>query len=778
MSYSESDTRSKFIDPMLKNNWREEEYIIREHYFTDGRKLVGNKRWPRCFADYILRYNWINLAIIEAKSKDKEPTEWLEQVKNYGNKLQIRFVYSTNGEKIYEFDLQSGKWDFLEKYPTPEELYHRVIWPEETIKQHILNQPYYLTWGMKPRYYQEIAIQKALESIAEWKERTLLTLATGTGKTFIAFQISYKLFQARRTRDGSQRRPRILFLADRNILVDQAMNTFNPLEKDLVKITGTEIKKRWWKVPTNANIFFAIYQAIIGDKIEWEENYEEEDIKNYYKQYPSDFFDLVIIDECHRWWANEAGSRNDILKHFSPAIHLGMTATPKREDNIDTYKYFWNPVYQYSLKDWINDGFLSPYKVKRIRTSLDELVLKSDDKIVKWQAEKTVYEITDFDKNIIVPERNDLIAQSILANMSPLEKTIIFCVDQPHALRMRDSINKYKTIKDPDYCVRVTSNEWEIWRAFLERFQDNDKNIPTILTSSQMLTTGVDARNVRNIVLLRNIGSMVEFKQIIGRWTRLFEWKDFFTILDFTWATNKFYDEAWDGDAVEIEDTKAEWWEEKPNKPERKPKDETTEDQFLPKERLEIRLADDRILKIVNVETRYIDENWKPVSATDFLQKLIWQLPDLYQNEEQLRTLRANPETREKLLEKLASMWIDSEQLESLKKMFEADDSDIFDILAHISFNSDIKKRVQRVAYVKSTKIVFDHYENLKAQEFLNFVLEQYAEHWIFELQRNNLGKLISLYKQWTISDMANIFWWNEKLKEAYYELQEGLFRI
>ena len=775
MGHSESDTRAKFIDPQLKSNWWEEEYIIREHYFTDGRKLIGGKRWERCFADYILKYNWVKLAIIEAKSDDKEPTEWLEQVKNYWNKLQIRFVYSTNWAKIYEFDFQTGKWDFIDKYPTPEELYHRMIWPEETLKQQILSQPYHMTWWMKVRYYQEIAIQKALESIAEWKDRILLTLATWTWKTFIAFQIVYKLFMARRSKDWAQRRPRILFLADRNILIDQAINTFNPLEKDLVKVTGEEVRKRNGKVPTNANIFFAIYQAIIWEKAEWEEDYQDEDLKNYYKQYPSDFFDLVIIDECHRWWSNENGSRHDILKYFSSAIHLWMTATPKREDNIDTYRYFWTPVYQYSLKDWINDWFLSPYKVKRIRTSIDELVLNTWDTVVKWEIEKTLYEIQDFDRIIVVPERNDLIAQSIIENISPLEKTIVFCVDQEHALRMRDSINKYKTIKDPDYCVRVTSNEGEVWRNYLERFQDNDKTIPTILTSSQMLTTWVDAKNVRNIVLLRNIGSMVEFKQIIGRWTRLFEWKDFFTILDFTGATNKFYDETWDGEPEGIDDG----WE-KPKSP-KKGTDEwwwTIVEPPMPKERLEVRLADDRILKIVNVETRYIDEHGKPVSATEFLQKLIGQLPELYQSEEQLRELRANPETREKLLWQLASMGIDNEQLESLKKMFEADDSDIFDILAHISFNSDIKKRVQRVAYVKDTKIVFEHYENLKAQEFLDFILEQYAEHGIFELQGNNLGNLISLYKKWTVSDMSLAFGWERFLKEAYYELQEGLFRI
>lgn len=778
MSHSESDTRAKFIDPKLKENWRTEENIIREHYFTDGRKLTGGKRGKRCFADYILKYNGVKLAIVEAKSDDKEPTEGLEQVKEYGKKLCIRFLYSTNGKEIYEFDMQAGKWAFVQEYPTPEELFARMIWPYEYIKQLILSQPYYLTWGMKPRYYQEIAIQKALEAIVDGNQRVLLTLATGTGKTFIAFQIVWKLFQAKWAIDGTQRRPRILFLADRNILVDQAINTFNPLEKDLVKVTWVEVKKRNGKVPTNANVFFAIYQAIIGEKVEGEEDYQDEDLRNYYKQYPSDFFDLIIIDECHRGWANEAGSRHDILKYFSSAIHLGMTATPKREDNIDTYKYFGDPVYQYSLKEGINDGFLSPYKVKRIRTSIDELVLNKWDTILKGEAEKTIYELADFDKTIVVPERNDLIAQSILENMNPLDKTIIFCVDQPHALRIRDSINKYKTIKDADYCVRVTSNEGEIWRNFLERFQDNDKTIPTILTSSQMLTTWVDAKNVRNIVLLRNIGSMVEFKQIIGRWTRLFEGKDFFTIIDFTGATNKFYDENWDGDAIETEE---EWEEVIARNEAILEKDftsATSDDDKKYKEKLEVRLADDRVLKIVNIETRYIDENGKPVSATEFLQTLIGKLPELYQDEQQLRTLRANPETREKLLSKLADMGIDTEQLESLKKMFEADDSDIFDVLAHISFNTDIKKRTERVAYVKGIKVVYDHYENLKAQEFLDFVLEQYAQHGIFELQGNNLGNLISLYKKGTVPEMALAFGGDESLKEAYYELQGELFSI
>jgi len=610
MSYSESDTRANYIDHQLKNSKWEAHNIKREYYFTDGRKALWNKRWNRKFADYLLKYKWCNLAIIEAKKEWLAPTEWLEQVKDYWKILNIRFVYSSNWKETYEFDLLTWKWVFIDKYPTPEELYNKVYSETNKTIEILLNEPFLLS-DKKPRYYQEIAINKTMEAIWNWKNRILLTLATGTWKTVIAFQTVYKLFMARWSKDWIWvRRPRILFLADRNVLVDQAMNTFNPLEKDILKINWKEIKKRWWKVPTNANIFFAIYQALVwwsieGDSetnSEWQNFIEEA----YYNRYDKDFFDLIIIDECHRWGAKDDWNWAEILKYFSSAVHLWLTATPKRDDNVDTYKYFWKPIYEYSLKAWIDDGFLTPFKIKRIKLNIDELVLNSWDQILTWEAKKDVYYTKDMESNIIIDERSDLIAQTILNQINKMDKTIVFCVNQWHALRIRDSINKYKSVSDPDYCVRVTSDEWENGRTFLERFQDNDKDIPVILTSSQMLTTWVDALNVRNIVLVRNIWSIVEYKQIVWRWTRVFEWKDYFTILDFVGATNDFKDELWD------------WWPEEENLVDSDSKNKTKRDSKdekelwewnieigEPKEKLRVKLADNRELKVIDIETRY-----------------------------------------------------------------------------------------------------------------------------------------------------------------------------
>ncbi len=775
MKFSESDTRAKYIDPSLKSSSWEEINIIREHYFTDWRKALWGKRWKRKFADYILTYKWVKLAIIEAKKQNLEPTEWLEQVKEYAKILNLRFVYSTNWQRIYQFDLETGFWDFVESYPTPEELYNMVYLEKNSTKEVLLNEPFLLS-EKKPRYYQEIAINKVMEAISEDKKRILLTLATGTWKTVIAFQTVYKLFQARWSLEGIwNRRPRILFLADRNVLVDQAMNTFNPLEKDILKINWIEIKKRWWKVPTNANVFFSIYQALVW----WNQNDDNEtkDDSNYieeayFSRYPKDFFDLIIIDECHRWWAKEDWNWAEILKYFDSAVHLWLTATPKREDNIDTYKYFWKPVYEYSLKAWIDDWFLTPFKIKRIKLNIDELVLNSWDTVISWVADKDVYYTKDMEKNIVIHERSDLIAQTILNQINKMDKTIIFCTDQGHALRIRDSINKYKTVKDSDYCVKVTSNEWEIWRQYLERFQDNDKDIPVILTSSQMLTTWVDALNVRNIVLVRNIWSIVEYKQIVWRWTRVFDWKDYFTILDFVGATNDFRDELWDG-----------WPEEIPETPETPPKIKPPRNWWWntwwewwepPKEKLVVKLWDRREVKVIDIETRYLDPNsWKHLSSEEFLQKIVWELPNFYKDEHQLRMLWSNPETREELLTWLSHIWLDKEQLEDLKTMFEATDSDIFDVLAHLSFNNDIKYRSERSIYWEE---VVDNYDSLKAREFLEFLLALYVKNGILEFRKDWLASKIELFNKWQAREIASEFGWIEELRNAYYEVQKSLY--
>lgn len=775
MFFSESDTRSKFIDQKLKNDGWQENSIIREYYFTDWRKLLWNARWKRKFVDYILSYKWIKLAIIEAKKLDLEATEWLEQVKEYAKILSLRFVFSTNWKKIYQFDMQTGFWSFVENYPNPEKLYEMVFEAENEAREILLKEPFYLT-DKKPRYYQEVAIQKTMEKIAENQKRILLTLATWTGKTVIAFQIIYKLFQARWSLDGiGKRRPRILFLADRNVLVNQAMNTFNPLEKDTIKINSEEIRKRNGKVPTNASIFFWIYQALTGWNY-WEDtendNFSSEE---YFRQYDKNFFNLIVIDECHRWWAREDGNWAEILKYFESAVQIGLTATPKRADNVDTYKYFWNPIYEYSLKNGIDDGFLTPFKIKRIQLNTDEFVLNSSDKIISWEVKKQVFGVNDMDRTIVIDERTELVAQTILQQINKMDKTIVFCVDQDHALRMRDAINKYKTVKDADYCVRVTSNEWEIWKIFLEKFQNNSKDIPTILTSSQMLTTWVDALNVRNIVLDRNIWSIVEYKQIIGRGTRVFDGKDFFTVYDFRWATTKFVDEIWDW--LPEEDFEKEEKEKELQKQEKfeniLPKDEEIKEK---NEKIFIKLADNREVKIINIETRYLDPTTgKHLSSEDFIKKILGELPKFYQNEHDLRLAWANPETREKFLKNLEYIWLDAEQIENLKKIFEAEKSDIFDILAYISYGNEIKNRTERSKIAKS---ILEKYENPKAKDFLQFLLGLYEREWIMSFKKEGLSSKIELFNRWLAREIAAEFGWVQELKQAYYDLQKGIYEV
>ena len=621
---------------------------------------------------------------------------------------------------------------------------------------------------MQPRYYQELAVHAATDAIGQGKSRVLLTLATGTGKTFIAFQIVHKVFQARWNRDNAgSRRPRVLFLADRNILADQAINTFNPYEKDLIKINGEEVRKRNGVVPTNAHIFFAIYQAIA----------ERENIGGYYKAYPKNFFDLVLIDECHRGAANEAGSWRAILDHFSSAVHLGLTATPKRTDNVDTYEYFGQPAYVYSLKNGINDGFLTPYRVKRIRTNLDELVLTKDDVIVEGESGQGIYQVEDYDRKIIVDERTELVAKAILQNINPLEKTIVFCENQNHALTMRDMINKYKAVKDPHYCVRVTSDEGKVGRELLEKFQDNDKDIPTIITSSQMLTTGVDARNVRNVVLDRTIGTMVEFKQIVGRGTRVFDGKDYFTIVDFRGATNNFYDEEWDGEPEAPEPGGIREPTTPPNTPE--PPEGGDSEPSEPRPRLKIKLGKHRELKVIDIETRYIDENGRPLTIQEFVERLIEQLPGLFKSVDDLRDIWSDPDLREQILAKLVQAGFDKEQLTTLRRMFEADDCDMFDLLAFLAFEQPMATRKSRAEAVRANNAFFNQYQQEKARQFLHFVLNRYEQTGVTELARERLPALIELSDLGTNKEASMAFGGKPaQLLAAFKQLQHQLYHL
>lgn len=770
---NEAQTRLDLIDPALNaSNWNG--LFLVEENITAGRLIGGGKRGKNLSADYVLHYKNEKLAVIEAKREGLPPTSGLEQAKKYGELLKLQFVYSTNGKRIYEFNMLEGKGDYIDQYPTPDELYNRIYKKAGTLREKIINQPYSKD-GKTPRYYQELAINKAIEAICNQENRILLTLATGTGKTIIAFQLAYKLYQAKWNVNGTKRRPKILFLADRNILADQAINTFNSLEKDLVKINGAEIKKRNGKVPTNVSLYFAIYQAIA----------EKEDIGGYYSAYPKNFFDLVIIDECHRGSAKEGGNWRKILDHFDKAVHVGLTATPKRDDNVNTYNYFGKPVYEYSLKKGIEDGFLSPYKVKRFKTTLEEYSYQMGDVVIDGELDpEKRYTTKNFNREIVLYEHIDLIAKTIVEQINPFDKTIVFCVDQEHAANMRDSINKYKNVRDKNYCVRVTSDDGKDGRKHLEHFQDNDKDIPTILTSSLMLTTGVDARNVRNIVLVRHINSMVEFKQIIGRGTRLYDNKDFFTILDFADSSERFNDKDWDG----LPDEETETTIRTPNPRGIKgPKEENggygtnvggndSETPPPPKQKIRVQLSNNRILEIKDIQIQYIDEDGRPLTAEAFLKRILGFLPDLYQDEAQLRQLWANPKTRKEAFEFLRSKNIAEEQLESLKQIIDAKDCDLFDVLNHISHSKALLTRTKRASTVRNNNQFFGVYKDLQAQEFLHFLLERYEQDGIKELDRSKLSELIKLKKMDT-SEVIALFGSADKLIEAFLNLQKELYK-
>ena len=555
---NEAETRAEYIDPALKAaGWGvvEGSRILREYPITLGRIEGHGRRAKPLTADYVLVYRNHKLAVIEAKGLEEPLTEGVAQAKNYAGKLAIRYTYSTNGHSIYGIDMTKGKEGVLDQYPTPEELWSRTFAEANAWRDRFAAVPFEDKGGyFQGRYYQDLAIDRVMEAIAADKPRILLTLATGTGKTFIAFQIAWKLFHSRwnlsdwKSGREPSRRPRVLFLADRNILANQAYNAFSPFPEDaLVRIEPEDIRKKG-KVPKNGSLFFTIFQTFMSGPP------KDGEPSPYFGEYPRDFFDFIVIDECHRGGANDESNWRGILEYFAPAVQLGLTATPKRKDNVDTYKYFGDPVYIYSLKEGINDGFLTPFKVKQISTTLDEYVYTPDDKLIEGEIESGKrYTETDFNKIIEIKEREAHRAKLFMQQINQGEKTLVFCSTQDHALAVRDLINQIKTGTDPNYCQRVTANDGALGEQHLRDFQDNEKSIPTILTTSQKLSTGVDARNIRNIVLMRPINSMIEFKQIIGRGTRLYDGKDYFTIYDFVKAHYHFNDPEWDGEPIEPE---------------------------------------------------------------------------------------------------------------------------------------------------------------------------------------------------------------------------------
>ncbi len=561
---NEAETRAELIDPALRAaGWGVvAESRVRREVIAPGRLEGGGRRAKPEIADYVLIYRNQKLAVIEAKKRSAPPTEGLAQAKQYAAKLQTRFAFATNGDKLYRVDMQTGSEGYVDAYPTPAALWAAAFGAEHAAgsAESVRDQwrarfaaiPFEERGGQwQARYYQHNAITRTLEALAAGQDRILLTLATGTGKTAIAFQIAWTLFQSRWNlrdwRDGrtgtAGRRPRILFLADRNILADQAFNAFNAFPEDaLVRIAPDLIRKQG-RVPKNGSIFFTIFQTFMSGTD------GAGSPSPHFGDYPPDFFDLIIIDECHRGGANDESSWRAILEYFAPAVQLGLTATPKRTANADTYAYFGEPVYLYSLKQGINDGFLTPFKVRQISTTLDDYIYTADDAVIEGEVEAgRRYGETDFNRVIEITARERKRVEIFMGALDPRQKALVFCATQDHALAVRDLINQISPSADPLYCARVTANDGSLGDQHLRAFQDNEKTIPTILTTSQKLSTGVDARNVRAIVLMRPIHSMIEFKQIIGRGTRLFDGKDYFTIYDFVKAYEHFSDPDWDGE--------------------------------------------------------------------------------------------------------------------------------------------------------------------------------------------------------------------------------------
>ncbi len=740
---NEADTRAELIDKQLEAaGWKtgNDVRVFREFNINDGEIRSSGIRTGQLKADYILAYKSIKLAVVEAKSNEVEVGEGVAQAKIYAQKLRLENSFAANGKQIYQICLKTGEEKLVDKFPTPEELWKKTFSGNNEWRDKFNTVPFEDINGTRQaRYYQELAVNKAVEAIANNKQRILLTLATGTGKTFIAFQIAWKLFQSRwNLQLDGRRAPRILFLADRNILANQAYLDFGQFGEDaLVRINPSEISKRG-EVPKNGSVFFTIFQTFMSGS----------ESEKYFKAYERDFFDIVIIDECHRGGANDESTWRGILDHFDAAVHLGLTATPKRTDNANTYEYFGDAVFTYSLKEGIQDGFLTPFKVKRIQTTIDEYVYTQDDEVLEGEVEEgTVYKESDFNRKIVIEERERMRVKELLQAINQNEKTIVFCANQAHAALVRDLINQEAKSKRVDYCVRVTANDGSIGDNYLKQFQDNEKSIPTILTTSQKLTTGVDARNVRNVVLMRPINSMIEFKQIIGRGTRLFEGKHYFTIVDFVNAYHLFSDPNWDGVAQDVEYGK-EGRQEKEGKvgeeevQDREEKNEQNDDQQA-KPKIRIKLSDGKVRELQSMKSTYFYVDGKPISAEEFLKRLFDQikLPEILGSEEQLRQVWSNPLTRRDLIQKLEKAGCYKDDLMKLQELINAENSDLFDVLEYIAY---LKSPVSRQARVETSQSNIYNLLNEQQREFIRYVLRNYIAQGVEEL---DIGKLATVLR-------------------------------
>lgn len=789
---TEADTCRKSVVPKLvEAGWDAPPCAINEQRtFTDGRILfVGGKarRGRQKRADFILRYRPdFPIAVVEAKSKYKNAADGLQQARDYAEILGLKFAYATNGNEIIEIDYLTGVERQVSTYPSPEELWARLAQAQgitSNAKEKLLT-PVYPDKSKPLRYYQEIAVNRAVQSVVKGNPRTLLTLCTGAGKTAIAFQICWKLWSSGWNAKGKPRKPKILFLADRNVLVD------DPKDKDFAVFGDARYKISGGEISKGRDIYFAIYQAIAGDS----------NRDGLYRQYPKDFFDLIIVDECHRGSARDDGNWRGILEWFDGAIQIGLTATPKRDDNIDTYSYFGEPIYEYSLAQGIADGFLAPYRVHRVISDFDAAGWRpSLGELDRFGREipDTEYSTRDFERVVAIRARTEAFARHLtdfLRQTDRYAKTIVFCVDQEHALEMRNALAKLNAdlVKEfPDYVCRITSDEGDIGSAHRSNFQDIDKTTPVILTTSQLLTTGVDAPTCKNIVLARVVGSMSEFKQIIGRGTRLRTdyGKLAFNIIDYTGtATEKFADPAFDGDPVrereQTIDENGDVTEEA----------EISEEQDASEDELETGVIetgetgldeedgetgprkfyyDGGRVEIIRQLVYELDSEGRQLACRQLTDYTGEKVRTLYPNASELRQLWLDPDRRAEIIEQLEERGIESDTLaEAVGKP----DADVFDLLCHLAYNAPLRTRRERADRLKREEAAFFEKHESEARVVLDALLEKYAEHGAAQFKIPDVLEVPPFNEWGNIIEIAARFGGGAQMRDAVNELQHRLY--
>lgn len=777
---TEADTCRKYVLPELYAAGWIDDQITEQKTFTDGRIiLVGSKvrRGPQKRADYLLRYrSAFTIAVVEAKSLYKKPGDGLQQAKDYAQILGLKFAYATNGAGIVEHDFITGKDTELPRFPSPDDLWNRLRAAhhiDDKIADRVL-APYYHLSGKSPRYYQEIAINRAVQAILQDKRRVLLTLATGTGKTVVAFQICWKLWNSRWNRTGEHRRPRILYLADRNVLVDDPKDkTFTPFGDARWKIEGQAIKSR--------EMYFATYQAIAKD----------ERRPGLYREYSRDFFDLIIVDECHRGSAKDESNWRDILEYFEPAFQIGMTATPLRDDNRDTYRYFGNPLYTYSLRQGIDDGFLAPYRVHRIVTTADAAGWRpSKGEVDRYGREipDAEYGTKDFERLIALRARTQAIAKNLtdfLAKTDRYAKTIVFCVDQEHAEEMRMALNNLNddlVRKHPDYVARVVSDEGKIGRGHLDRFMELETLVPTIVTTSQMLTTGVDVQTCKNIVLARVINSMTEFKQIIGRGTRVRDdyGKLYFNILDYTGsATRLFADPDFDGEPVLVSEEEMNAAgetvtetvvQESTDKPEQETDTRSHDEPIAPPRKF---YADEGWVEIAAHLVYELDAEGKQLRVVKFTDYTAEKVRNMWPSAADLKSKWGHAEERAAIIEALESRGI---SFDELAESAQQPDADPFDLLCHVAYNAPLRTRRERAEMLRrEQKDFFEKYAP-DARRVLSDILEKYIEYGTAQFQIPEILKVPPISERGTIPEIAALFGGANALRSAVDEMQTLLY--